>query len=256
MHVDGLVFRIKEIADAIALPVYRLRGGRPWSLGYYTSKKSCIETAIDTAILDVDGTLVDSNYQHALAWFRAFRRLSLTVPIWRIHRAIGMGGDQLVAAVTDDRTESRLGDELRAAWSEEFEPMLGEVQPFEGAADLIREVRRRGLGVVLASSGQQRHLEHYLDLIDGRELADAWTTSGDVKATKPAPDLVQVALAKVDGRMSADERRTLESVTSQILNKLLHLPTVRMKEAAVSSDGAAYADAVRHLFGLDEEKKR
>jgi glutamyl-tRNA reductase len=71
-----------------------------------------------------------------------------------------------------------------------------------------------------------------------------------------AEEIRSAELAKVDGRMSADERRTLESVTSQILNKLLHLPTVRMKEAAVSSDGAAYADAVRHLFGLDEEKKR
>ena len=71
-----------------------------------------------------------------------------------------------------------------------------------------------------------------------------------------AEEIRSAELAKVDGRMSADERRTLESVTSQILNKLLHLPTIRMKEAAVSSDGAAYADAVRHLFGLEEEKKR
>src|SRR5581483_5582004 len=60
-------------------------------------------------------------------------------------------------------------------------------------------------------------------------------------------------LAKVEDRMSDDERRTLESVTAQILNKLLHLPTVRMKEAAVNADGAAYADAVRHLFGLEED---
>jgi glutamyl-tRNA reductase len=71
-----------------------------------------------------------------------------------------------------------------------------------------------------------------------------------------AEEIRSAELAKVDGRMSDDERRTLESVTSQILNKLLHLPTIRMKEAAVSSDGAAYADAVRHLFGLEEEKKR
>jgi glutamyl-tRNA reductase len=71
-----------------------------------------------------------------------------------------------------------------------------------------------------------------------------------------AEEIRSAELAKVDSRMSADERRTLESVTSQILNKLLHLPTIRMKEAAVSADGAAYADAVRHLFGLEEEQKR
>ncbi len=69
-----------------------------------------------------------------------------------------------------------------------------------------------------------------------------------------AEQIRSAELAKVEGRVSEDERRTLESVTSQILNKLLHLPTVRMKEAAVSSDGAAYADAVRHLFGLEDER--
>lgn len=154
---------------------------------------------IDTAIFDVDGTLVDTNYQHALAGFRAFRQIDRTVPIWRIHRAIGMGGDQLVAAVTDDATEQQYGDQLREAWSEEFEPMLGEAQPFEGATDLLREIKRRGFRIVLASSGKQEHVEHYLDLIHGRDLANAWTTSDDVETTKPAPDLVRVALRKVGG---------------------------------------------------------
>jgi glutamyl-tRNA reductase len=69
-----------------------------------------------------------------------------------------------------------------------------------------------------------------------------------------AEEIRSAELAKVDGRVSDDERRTLESVTSQILNKLLHLPTVRMKEAAIGSDGTIYADAVRHLFGLEEER--
>jgi glutamyl-tRNA reductase len=69
-----------------------------------------------------------------------------------------------------------------------------------------------------------------------------------------AEEIRSAELAKVEGRVSDDERRTLESVTAQILNKLLHLPTVRMKEAAVSADGVAYADAVRHLFGLEDER--
>jgi beta-phosphoglucomutase-like phosphatase (HAD superfamily) len=72
----------------------------------------------DTLIFDLDGTLLDTNYQHAIAWYRAFRRHDMTVPIWQIHRALGMGGDQLVAAVTDDDVERRLGDDLRAAWGE------------------------------------------------------------------------------------------------------------------------------------------
>jgi HAD superfamily hydrolase (TIGR01549 family) len=155
--------------------------------------------APDTAVFDVDGTLVDTNYQHALAWFRAFRRHRITLPLWRLHRAIGMGGDQLVGAVAGEDVEARLGDELRAAWAEEFAPMLDEVQPFAGVVELLTEVRERGFTIVLASSGKPEHVEHYLDLFDGKQLADGWTTSGDVERTKPAPDLLEAALRKVDG---------------------------------------------------------
>lgn len=153
----------------------------------------------DTAVVDVDGTLVDTNYHHALAWFRAFRGYGITLPVWRLHRAVGMGGDQLVAAVAGDEVEDRLGDELRARWAEEFAPMLHEVQPLEGARELLGELRRRGFAVVLASSGKAEHVDHYLDLLDGRSVAQAWTTSDDVDDTKPAPDLLHVAVQKVDG---------------------------------------------------------
>lgn len=156
-------------------------------------------TAFDTAVFDVDGTLVDTNYQHALAWFRAMRDHDLTVPIWRIHRAIGMGGDQLVAAVAGDGVEAELGDTLRAAWIEEFTPMMAEVVPFAGARELLIAARSRGFKVVLASSGQAEQTEHYLDLLDARDLIDGWTTSDDVQETKPAPDLIHAALAKVGG---------------------------------------------------------
>jgi HAD superfamily hydrolase (TIGR01549 family) len=156
--------------------------------------------APDTAVFDVDGTLVDTNYHHALAWFRAFRRYEVTLPVWRLHRAIGMGGDQLVTAVAGERLEQEHGDGVRAAWAEEFEPMLKEVQPFEGVRDLLTDVRERGFKVVLASSGKPDHVDRYLDLFGGRELCQAWTTSEDVEHTKPAPDLINVALEKVGGR--------------------------------------------------------
>jgi HAD superfamily hydrolase (TIGR01549 family) len=153
----------------------------------------------DTAVLDVDGTLVDTNYHHALAWYRAFRRFEVTVPVWRLHRAIGMGGDQLVTKVAGERFEDEHGDDVRAGWVEEFEPMLGEVQPFAGVRDLLAELRERELNVVLASSGAPGHVDAYLDLFDGREFAQAWTTSKDVDRTKPEPDLLAAAVAKVDG---------------------------------------------------------
>ena len=152
-----------------------------------------------TAILDIDGTLVDTNYHHAIAWYRAFREVGLTVPVWRIHRHIGMGGDQLVGAVAGERVEKRQGDSIRAAETALYADLIGEVQPFADAHRLLELLRERDHRVVLASSAKQDEVEHYQDLLDGRSLADAWTTSADVRATKPAPDLVLAAMDKVGG---------------------------------------------------------
>ena len=154
------------------------------------------------AVLDIDGTLVDTNYQHALAWYRAFRRQQIVLPVWRIHRHIGMGGDQLVAALTNEHVERKLGDEIRAAEKDLYFELIDEVEPMEGARELILELGRRGHIVVLASSAKQEEVDRYLDLLEARELADAWTTSADVEATKPAPDLVDAALERVGGSPS------------------------------------------------------
>jgi HAD superfamily hydrolase (TIGR01509 family) len=149
------------------------------------------------AVLDVDGTLVDSNYQHALAWYRSFRSFGETFPVWRLHRLIGMGGDQLVAAIGGDELEERIGDEARELQTKEVDKMLGEIAPLPGARDLLLAIKERGHTLVLASSGKPDHVDAALDLLEAREIADAWTSSGDVEESKPAPDLLQVALKKV-----------------------------------------------------------
>jgi HAD superfamily hydrolase (TIGR01549 family) len=151
------------------------------------------------AVLDVDGTLVDTNYHHAIAWYRAFREHGLTLPVWRIHRHIGMGGDQLVAAVAGERVEERQGDSIRAAETALYADLIGEVQPFADARRLMTMLRERGHKLVLASSAKRDEVDYYLDLLDARGLADAWTTSADVDATKPEPDLVVAAVDKVGG---------------------------------------------------------
>src|SRR5947209_2423355 len=134
------------------------------------------------AVLDIDGTLVDTNYQHALAWYRAFRQHQIVLPVWRIHRHIGMGGDQVVQALTDQRTEKQLGDEIRAAEKDLYFELIDEVEPMDEARELISELGQRGHLVVLASSAKEDEVEHYLDLLGARELADGWTTSADVEA--------------------------------------------------------------------------
>ena len=152
---------------------------------------------IDTVIFDVDGTLVDSNYQHTLAWYRALRRSNITVPIWRIHRTIGMGGDKLITELAGADAEKAHGDDVRAAWDEEFEVLIDEIRPLPGTHELLMEVKHRGFRIVLASSGKAAHVERSLELIGARGLADAWTTSDDVSDSKPAPELVDTALQKV-----------------------------------------------------------
>jgi HAD superfamily hydrolase (TIGR01509 family) len=151
------------------------------------------------AILDIDGTLVDTNYQHALAWFRAFRAHDELVPIWRIHRHIGMGGDHLVEALCGEEVERGKGEDIRASEKDLYGELIGEVAPFAGARELIVDLKRRGHAVVLASSAKTDEVDHYLELLDARELVDAWTDSSDVEATKPEPDLVHAAIEKAGG---------------------------------------------------------
>jgi HAD superfamily hydrolase (TIGR01509 family) len=152
------------------------------------------------AILDVDGTLIDTNYHHAIAWFRAFRQHGHVVPLWRIHRHIGMGGDKLVAALLSEEVEERDGDDIRAAEKALYLTFIEEVEPLRGARALMEDLRDRGSQIVLASSAKEDEVDHYLDLLDARGLADGWTTSADVEATKPSPDLVLAAIDKVGSK--------------------------------------------------------
>jgi HAD superfamily hydrolase (TIGR01549 family) len=204
---------------------------------------------IDTFVFDVDGTLVDTNYQHALAWYRAFRRFNVTPALWRIHRAVGMGGDQLVEAVAGKDVEEEHGDDLRSAWTEEFDEFLDEVQPFSGAEPLLAEVRKRGLRLVLASSGQKKHVEHYLDLLNARELAEAWTTSEDAEETKPAPDLVETAMAKVNG---VDAVMIGDSTWDAKAAKRAGLPTYAVLTGGFSVEELLEAGATKVYESLGE----
>lgn len=151
------------------------------------------------AILDIDGTLVDTNYQHAAAWYRAFRQHGIVLAVWRIHRHIGMGGDQLVASLTDEQTDEERGDDIRTAEKALYLALIEEVESMEGARELIVDLKDSGHDVILASSAKEDEVEHYLDLLDARDLADGWTTSADVEATKPEPDLVKAAVEKAGG---------------------------------------------------------
>ena len=153
-------------------------------------------------LFDIDGTLVDSTYHHAIAWHRAFARITEAPPLWRIHRTIGMGGDRLVAEVADDETEERYGDELRDAWREEYLDLRAEVQPLPGAAELVHRLAEQGFVVALASSGDPQFADEAVELLDIADDLAALVTSDDVDDSKPEPDLIEETLRRlprVDG---------------------------------------------------------
>ena len=151
------------------------------------------------ALVDIDGTLVDSNYQHALAWFRAMRRHGVTCEVRVLHHLVGMGGDQLVTAAAGEEVERRHGDALRDAEAAIFREVIDEVTVLPGARRLLETLAERARAVVLSSSAKPAEAEHYVDLLDARDLVDGWTTSADVAATKPAPDLIQAGLDRAGG---------------------------------------------------------
>jgi len=152
-----------------------------------------------TVVLDVDGTLIDSSYHHTLAWSRAFQHSGVTVPVWRIHRAIGMGGDKLVGAVAGDDVEREHGDEVRDRWEKEYDEIIEETRLLPGAKELLAALGERGADVALASSSIPKHARYAFDLLDADDLADTATTSEDAEESKPDPELVKEALSRVEG---------------------------------------------------------
>ncbi len=149
-------------------------------------------------LFDIDGTLIDSTYHHAIAWQRAFDSIGTPIPLWRIHRAVGMGGDKLVAHVAGDTIEERHGDELRDRWREEYAAIRSEVCPLPGAAELIASLRKAGFQVALASSGDPEFSREAVTMLDVADDIAVLTTSEDVDDSKPEPDLLQVTLDRLD----------------------------------------------------------
>lgn len=178
------------------------------------------------ALVDVDGTLVDTNYLHVVAWERAFDARGLHPPTWLVHRHIGMGGEKLVAAVCGDDVECEHGKALREGWKSQYDSLLNEVRLLPGAVEVLKTLRDRGWKVVLASSGKPDHTGKAVELLGGPDVVDAVTTSQDVEEAKPSPDLLQVALDAVGesiGVMVGDSVWDVESA------QRIGLPTVALR---------------------------
>ena len=141
-------------------------------------------------LFDIDGTLLDTNYLHVLAWWQGFRDGGHEVAMWRLHRAIGIGSEELV-----QRLLGRPDDSVVQAHSERYAALRDQVTAFPKAAELLAGCVELGLTVVLATSGKKDDLEWMLPAIGAAEgVVAGVTTSSDVDASKPHPDLLEVAL--------------------------------------------------------------
>ena len=171
---------------------------------------------LDTAILDLDGTLVDTVFAHVVAWRRAFLEVGVDIPGWRIHRAIGIGGDRLVTEVAGPTVEHAMGDKVRELHGTHFEHALPQVTPTEGAAAMVDALRGRGLRVVVASSGEREVTERLVSLVGDGETLHEWVSGDQVEDSKPAPDLLAAALEQTGGSQALVVGDTVWDVESAL----------------------------------------
>jgi HAD superfamily hydrolase (TIGR01509 family) len=159
--------------------------------------------SVTAVLFDVDGTLVDSNYLHAVTWWEAFSQGGYDVAMADIHRAIGMGSSQMLDKLLPRDRETAQDDSLQTAHSALYSSYWTRLRPLRGAPDLLRACKKHGLTVVLASSAGEPEFKALRAALDAEDAIDAATFSGEVERSKPAPDLVQVGLDKAGVR--ADE---------------------------------------------------
>lgn len=212
-----------------------------------------MSTAPPAVLLDLDGTLVDSNYLHVLAWARAFRRTGRRVPLAAIHACIGMGADLILERLAGGPDE---GVERR--WREEFERLRDEVVPTPGAVELVRTLCQRGATVVYATSGHRHDVEALCATIGADEWVAAVVNAGDVDTSKPAPDIFRLALERAG--VGPDRAAVVgDTVWDVRAARACGLPCVAVTTGGISASvlleagaSAAYETPAALVAGLDD----
>ena len=151
---------------------------------------------LKAALVDVDGTLVDSNYHHAIAWSRALRDHSFNARLAAIHRLIGMGSSEMLRTLLGEPEDPDRDSRLRESWRTHFDALMPEVWPFDRAGDLLRALHDDGLTVVLATSSPQDLLTELRSKIGADDAIDLAICADDVERSKPSPDIFDVALER------------------------------------------------------------
>lgn len=204
-------------------------------------------------LVDVDGTLVDSNYHHTIAWSRALRDHRCNARLAAIHRLVGMGSTQLLETLI-----GRSDEEIAKSWRQHFDELMPEVCVLDHADELLRALHDRGLTVVLATSAPEDLLDAFREKIGANEAIDFVVTASDVEEAKPAPDVFEIALTKADltpkcAIVLGDSVWDAQAATRAGL-ACVALETGGFSRAELKSDGvvAVYRDPADLLDHLDE----
>jgi HAD superfamily hydrolase (TIGR01509 family) len=161
-------------------------------------------------LFDVDGTLVDSNYQHVTSWARAFVEVGHPVPAWRIHHSLGMDSSRLLEELLGDALDE-VGDRAKELHSTYYKEATRDLQPLPGARELLAHLHEAGVRVVLATSAPEDELAILREVLGADDSVDAMTNADDVETAKPEPDILKIALERAgveagDAVMIGDSR--------------------------------------------------
>jgi HAD superfamily hydrolase (TIGR01509 family) len=199
--------------------------------------------AVKAVLFDVDGTLVDTTYLHTVAWWEAFAQAGHDVPMAPIHRAIGMGSDKMLDALRPAGRDKSADSDLTTAHAALYSVYWSRLRPLPGAARLLRACHDRGLRVVLAGSANPEELDVLRAALDADDAIDAATSAGDADASKPDPDLVQVALEQA-GAAAAESVFVGDSVWDVQASRKAGLPCVGVLTGGTSRGELTEAGAV------------
>jgi HAD superfamily hydrolase (TIGR01509 family) len=208
-------------------------------------------------LLDVDGTLIDSNDAHAASWADTFREFGYDIAVERVRPLIGMGGDKLLPQLTGLEHESDRAKQLTERRKEIFKTMyLSHLRAFPGAHELLARFKADDLALIIATSAQRQELNELLEQTGLEELVDRKTSSSDADRSKPDPDIIQAALER--GKLAADEAIMLGDTPYDIeAAGKAGVPTVALRcggwpDRALSAAKAIYDDARALLTRYDE----
>ncbi|MDG4824307.1 HAD family hydrolase [Asanoa sp. WMMD1127] len=215
-------------------------------------------TAPAGVFFDVDGTLVDTTYLHAVTWWEGFRAGDYDVPVAQIHRAVGMGSDRLLDHLLGAERDRSRDEVIRAVHGERYGAFLDQLRPLPGAANLLRAVHERGQRVALASSATPEELAAMRKALDVDDVVDVATSSGDAERSKPDPDIIQAALDQAG--LAADQVVYVgDSIWDVAACARLGVPCVALTcggtsrgELAGAGAVAVYEDPADLLAHLDE----